>query len=498
MDLDTPEGVFGIASLVFILALIAVRLSRRLGMPSLLLYLGIGMVLGIDALGIDLENTLLTEQLGFVALVFILAEGGLTTRWENVRPALGLGISLATISVVVSIAVAGAGVFLLMGFDWRTSLLWGAVLSSTDAAAVFSVLRGVGVKPRLSAALELESGLNDAPVVIAVTLLASSATLSWLDPLLVVYELIIGAAIGAAIGLGGSWVMRREALPAAGLYPLATIALIGGAYAVGVFAHASGFLATYVAAVVLGNSRVPHRSATLSFAEGLGWLAQIGLFVMLGLYVDPTGLPAAVVPGVLIGLILLLVARPASVVAAALPFRLPWREQAFLSWSGLRGAVPIVLATIPLMNGVDHSLLLLDVIVVVVVTYTLLQGTTLAWVARRLGVIQQGQAVEIQLEAAPLDQMNAHVLQVTIPERSRMHGVYVSQLRLPVPSTISLLMRDGEPVHLNPNIRLQAGDQLLIVAPERVRAATERRLRAVGRGGALATWFGERGERSDD
>ncbi|ACV79529.1 potassium/proton antiporter [Nakamurella multipartita] len=497
MNLGTPEAIFAIAALVLLLSIIAVRLSRRLGMPSLLLYLGIGLVLGVDTFGIDLDNTLLTEHLGFVALVFILAEGGLTTRWSNVRPALGLGISLATVSVVVSVAIAGAGVFLLMGFDWRTSLLWGAVLSSTDAAAVFSVLRGVGVKPRLSAALELESGLNDAPVVIAVVLLAGTAEITWLDPLLVVYELVVGALIGAGIGWGGAWLMRREALPAAGLYPLATIALIGGAYAVGVFTHASGFLACYVAAVVLGNSRIPHRSATLSFAEGLGWLAQIGLFVMLGLYVDPTGLPAALVPGLLIGLFVLLVARPVSVVAAALPFRLPWREQIFLSWSGLRGAVPIVLAMIPLMNGVEYSSLLLDVIVVVVVTYTLLQGTTLPWLARKLGVVQSGQAFEIEMEAAPLDEMNAHVLQVTIPEKSKMHGVYVAQLRLPMPATISLLMRNGEPVHLNPNIRLQSGDQLLVIAPERVRAATERRLRAVGRGGALANWFGERGERSD-
>lgn len=497
MNLGTPEAIFAIAALVLLLSVIAVRLSRRVGMPSLLLYLGIGLLLGVDELGIDMENTLLTEHLGFVALVFILAEGGLTTRWENVRPALGLGVSLATVSVVVSIGVAGAGVFLLMGFDWRTSLLWGAVLSSTDAAAVFSVLRGVGVKPKLSAALELESGLNDAPVVIAVTLLASSAQITWLDPLLVVWELVAGAVIGAAIGLGGAWVMRREALPAAGLYPLATIALIGGAYAVGVFSHASGFLACYVAAVVLGNSRIPHRSATLSFAEGLGWIAQIGLFVLLGIYVDPTGLPAALVPGLLIGLWVLLVARPASVVAASLPFRLPWREQAFLSWSGLRGAVPIVLAMIPLMNDIDSAPLLLDVIVVVVVTYTLLQGTTLPWLARTLGVVQSGQAFEIQLEAAPLDEMNAHVLQVTIPEKSKMHGVYISQLRLPMPATISLLIRNGEPLHLNPNIRLQSGDQLLVVAPERVRAATERRLRAVGRGGPLATWFGDRGDRAD-
>jgi len=210
MNLDTPEGAFGLASLVLLLALVAVRLSRRFGTPTLLLYLGIGLVLGIDQFGLDLTDTLLTEQLGFVALVFILAEGGLTTRWENVRPALGLGISLATVSVVVSIAVAGLGVHLLLGFDWRTSLLWGAVLSSTDAAAVFSVLRGVGVKPRLSAALELESGLNDAPVVIAVLLLAGTEEITWLSPLLVIWELIVGALIGAAIGFAGAWLLRSR------------------------------------------------------------------------------------------------------------------------------------------------------------------------------------------------------------------------------------------------------------------------------------------------
>jgi len=153
-----------------------------------------------------------------------------------------------------------------------------------------------------------------------------------------------------------------------------------------------------------------------------------------------------------------------------------------------------VLAMIPLMNGLPSALLLLDVIVVVVVIYTLLQGTSLPWVARKLGVIQSGQALEVQLEAAPLDEMNAHVLQITIPEGSKMHGVYISQLRLPAPTTIALLLRDGEPVAVNPNVRLQAGDQLLVVAPERVRTATEKRIRAIGRGGPLANWFGERGD----
>jgi cell volume regulation protein A len=454
------------------------------------------MLFGNAGFGIDFSNTLLTEHLGLAALVFILTEGGLTTRWANVRPALGLGVAMATVSVAVSIAVAAAGVHLLLGLDWRTSLTWGAVLSSTDVAAVFSVLRGVGVRSKLAAALELESGLNDAPVVIAVLLFAGGGALHWTDPLLVVYELVAGAAIGLALGFAGSWWLRRGALPATGLYPLAAIAVASGAYAGAQFAHASGFLATYLAALVLGNSALPQRASTLSFAEGLGWVAQIGLFVLLGLYVDPTKLPAALLPGVIIGLMVLLVARPLSVIAAALPFRLPWREQAFLSYSGLRGAVPIVLALIPLSLGQPHSGELVAVIVVGVVIYTLLQGTTLPLVARVLRVVDNGTATEVHIDVAPLDEMKAHVLQVRVPEGSRLHGVYLTQLRLPEGAVVALLMRQGAPVQTDRTTRLQAGDQVLIVTPERVRTATERRLRAVARGGALARWFGEGDEAS--
>ncbi|HET8589454.1 MAG TPA: potassium/proton antiporter [Nakamurella sp.] len=482
------------SALILILAVIAVRISRRFGLPTLLLYLGIGMLFGNAGFGIDFSNTLLTEHLGLAALVFILTEGGLTTRWANVRPALGLGVAMATVSVVVSIAVAAVGVHLLLGLDWRVSLTWGAVLSSTDVAAVFSVLRGVGVRPKLAAALELESGLNDAPVVIAVLLFAGGSAIHWTDPLLVVYELIAGAAIGLALGFAGSWWLRRGSLPATGLYPLAAIAVASGAYAGAQFAHASGFLATYLAALVLGNSELPQRASTLSFAEGLGWVAQIGLFVLLGLYVDPTKLPAALVPGVIIGLMVLLVARPLSVIAAALPFRLPWREQAFLSYSGLRGAVPIVLALIPLSVGQPHSAELVAVIVVAVVIYTLLQGTTLPMVARALRVVDNGTATEVHIDVAPLDEMKAHVLQVRVPDGSRLHGVYLTQLRLPEGAVVALLMRQGAPLQTDRTTRLQSGDQLLIVTPERVRTATERRLRAVARGGALARWFGEGGE----
>src|SRR6185312_10825984 len=289
------------AAAVVLLGVLAVRASVRLGLPSLLLYLGIGIVLGEAVLGIRFSDAALTEAVGLGALVLILTEGGLTTRWATVRPALGVGIALSTVAVVVSITVVGTALHVLLDLPWRTAFLWGAVLSSTDAAAVFSVLRGVGVSRRLRGALELESGMNDAPVVLAVVLLASDDPITWLTPVLVVYELVAGAVIGLALGFGGAWALRRAALPSTGLYPLAALAVCLLAYSAGTIAHASGLLATYVAALVLGNSSLPHRGDVRSFAEGTGWLAQIGLFVLLGLYASPLRLAAALVPALIAG-----------------------------------------------------------------------------------------------------------------------------------------------------------------------------------------------------
>ncbi len=486
------EILLGIAAAVILLGVVAVRVSVRLGLPSLLLYLGIGVVLGESVLGIQFSDAALTESLGLTALVLILAEGGLTTSWRAVRPALGIGIALSTVSVLVSIGVVGVGLHLLLHLDWRTALLWGAVLSSTDAAAVFSVLRGVGVSKRLAGALELESGMNDAPVVIAVVLLSSGEAFTWLTPLLVVYELVAGAVIGALLGMGGAWALRRAALPSTGLYPLAAIAVCVLAYTTGQLAHASGLLATYVAALVLGNSDLPHRGGVRSFAEGTGWLAQIGLFVLLGLYASPQRLVPAVVPALVAGALLLLVARPLSVVAASLPFRLPWREQTFLSWSGLRGAVPIVLALIALTEGAPAATELVDVVFVLVVVLTLLQGTTLPWVARLLGVARAGEPRELEVDAAPLDELGADLLQVRVPVGSRLKGVYLRELRLPRGATVSLVVRDEEAFTPSMETRLRERDQLLVVTTATVRGATEDRIRDVDLRGRLARWSGRK------
>jgi potassium/hydrogen antiporter len=482
------EVLLGIGAAVVLVGVLAVRVSVRLGLPSLLLYLGIGVVLGESVLGIRFSDAPLTESLGLAALVLILVEGGLTTRWSAVRPALGIGIALSTVAVAVSIGVAGVALHLLLGLDWRTALLWGAVLSSTDAAAVFSVLRGVGVSPRIAGALELESGLNDAPVVIAVVLLASGEPVTWLSPLLVAYELAAGGAVGVLLGVAGAWALRRAALPATGLYPLAALAVCVLAYATGQFAHASGLLATYAAALVLGNAELPHRGAVRSFAEGTGWLAQIGLFVLLGLYVSPPRLVGALVPAVVAGLVLLLAARPLSVLAATAPFRVPWREQAFLSWAGLRGAVPIVLALVGLTEGAPNAPTLVDAVFVLVVGLTLLQGTTLPWAARRLGVSHGLEPRELEVDAAPLDELGADLLQVTVPVGSRLRGVYLRELRLPRGATVSLLVRDAEAFTPTPDTRLRERDQLLVVATSAARTATEARLRAVDRRGRLARW----------
>lgn len=491
--MDQLPVVLGIGGVVLLASVVAVRVSTRVGLPSLLLYLGIGVALGESGIGIHFDNSSLTQSLGLAALVMILSEGGLTTRWDAVKPALGPGILLSTVAVVVSVVVTGTALHWLLGLDWRFGLLWGAVLASTDAAAVFSVLRSVGVRPKLVGTLELESGFNDAPAYIAVVLLASKATMDWTLPLLVVYELAVGLVLGLLFGWLGAVALRRAALPATGLYPLATVAVCILAYSSGQLAHASGLMATYVAGLVLGNSRLPHRSDTLSFAEGLGWIAQIGLFVLLGLYASPERILEALVPGLVSGAVVLVLARPLSVVLSLLPFRLPWREQAFLAWAGLRGAVPIVLALIPLSEGVPGAERLVDAVFVLVIVLTLLQGATLGPLARVLGLAKATEAQEIEVDAAPLDELGAELLQVRIQKGSKLHGVYVSELGLPVGATVSLVVRGGSGFTPQKTSRLQEADQLLVVTTARVREATERRLRAIDRAGRLARWRGEFG-----
>ncbi|CAJ1497137.1 potassium/proton antiporter [[Mycobacterium] holstebronense] len=497
MSLEQLYLALLIGGLVLLASIIATRAADRVGLPSLLLFLLVGVVIGNDGLGLDFSDVQLASDLGTTALAVILVEGGLTTRFANIRRLLAPAAVLATVGVVVSMAVIAVAAHLLLGISWQLAFLLGAIVSPTDAAAVFSILRVLPLPRRVAGLLEAESGFNDAPAAIVVLMLSTTPLV--IDPVHAIggvfYELIAGSAIGLVVGLVGAMMLRRAALPASGLYPLATFGLAMVAFAAAASLHSSGFIAAYLSGVVLANSGLPHRAAIRSFAEGLGWLAQIGLFVLLGLLVSPSQLSGELIPALIIGAVLLLLSRPLSVVASLIWFKVPWREQIFLSWAGLRGAVPIVLATFPIVEGVPDSYRLLNIVFILVVVYTVVQGPSLGLFAHWLRLIPRDATREIQVEAAPLDVLEAELLTMTVQPGSKLHNVSVLELRLPDPSVITLIIRKGDTFVPQPDTRITVGDELLIVTTSKTRLSAERRLRAVSRRGKLAHWFDEYGDK---
>lgn len=485
-----------IGCVTVLLSIAALRATQRLGLPALLVFLGAGLVLGEGGLGILFEDFALAQALGTFALALILIEGGLSTRWQAIHRQLAPAGMLATIGIGVSVTVTALGAHFLLGFDWQLSLTIGAVVASTDAAAVFSVLRGIGLPKRLSGTLEAESGFNDAPAVILVLAFSSAAGIPDPAHLLgdLIWELAVGSAIGVVVGFGGAWLLRRLALPVSGLYPLAVFSLGLAAFAAAGALHASGFIAAYLAALVLGNSHLPHRAATQSFATGLGWMAQLGMFVMLGLLASPSSLLQAIVPGLVLGVVLTLVARPLAVWVSLLPFKFTFKEQVLMSWAGLRGAIPIVLATIPHAAHLPGAQNLWDIVFVLVVVFTLLQGPTLPWVARKLGLAQEGVVQEIDIETAPLDAVDGEVLTITVQKASGLAGIRIFELRLPEGSAIAGVVRGDRLFVPAMADRLRSGDQLIVVTTPKLREATEERLTALARAGRLARWLGETGK----
>lgn len=495
-DLHDLTLVLLVGSAVLVVSVAAVRLSLRSGLPSLLIYLGIGLLLGEEGFGIRYDNEQLTQVLGYAALVLILVEGGLTTQWSGIRRSVAPAAVLATVGVGVSVLVVGVAAHVLLHWSWPIAFLVAAVLASTDAAAVFSVLRRVPLPRRISGMLEAESGFNDAPVVLLVAALAASLAPGatpqpwWQVGVVAVLELAGGAVIGLAVGWGGARLLRVVASTSSALFAIGVVSMAVLAYAAADVVHASGFIACYLAALVLGNLRLPHRPAVIGFATAIGWLAQIGLFVLLGLLASPQGFDDVLVPALVVGTALLLLGRPLSVIVSCTPFRMPWRTQAFLSWAGLRGAVPVVLATVPLTVGAVGVEWIFDLVFVLVVIFTLVQAPTLPWVARRLGLDDAHHRVDLAVEATPLSDLGADLLEIDIGPRSKVAGVRIFELRLPVGANVALVVREGTSFVPRESDSLRHGDQLLIVTPAAVRDLTERRLHAVSRGGRLAGWSG--------
>lgn len=476
---------------VLLAGLAAVKASYRLGTPVLLLFVALGVAAGEAGLGLRFDDADLTVSVGTLLLAVILWDGGFATKTRQIRSVAARSMVLATVGVMISVAVTSALVYVVLPVDLRTALILGSVASSTDAAATFAVLRTVPVVRRVRTTLEAESGLNDPPVIVLVSVVVSDAwdqMSPWGMAGMAVYQLTMGAVLGAVVAVAGVALLRVTALPASGLYPLANVAIGMVAFAGAGHLGASGLLACYVAGLVVGNARLPHERTTQGFVEALAWLAQMGLFVMLGLLASPERLPGAVPMALVVGAALTFVARPVSVLACLTPFRVRLAEQAFIAWGGLRGAVPIVLAAVAMSADVPGAMAIFDVVFVLVIMFTLIQGPTLPWAARATGVARRGDLTGLTFESAPLDKGDLVALQMEVPERSRIHGVTVAELRLPPTVALPLIIREGEVLVPEPSTVLRHGDDVVLTAPARQVDLVQRRLREVGRFGRLAGW----------
>jgi cell volume regulation protein A len=381
------------SSLLLFLSIFAWKISSWLGIPALLLFLGIGMLAGSDGPGkIHFENVLLAQEVGIVALAFILFAGGLDTQWRVVRPALGSALSLSTVGMLLTAVIVAGFAFIVLHFSFIEGLLLGAIIAATDAAAVFSVLRtrNLQLKERLLPLLELESGMNDPTAIfltIGLTTLLINPHESVLSILLLfAQQMGVGTILGILIGWAAVRLINHLHLDVEELYYVLTIAIVLSVYSLTTLLGGSGFLAVYLVGLLLGNSSVPCIGRLLHFHNSLAWLMQITMFLILGLLVFPSRLPAVMGSGLLITGVAVFLARPLSVLIALFPARISLQEKLFIGWVGLRGAVPIVLATFPLLAGVPKASFLFDLVFFIVLASVLLQGTTVPLVARWLRV----------------------------------------------------------------------------------------------------------------
>jgi cell volume regulation protein A len=464
--------------------------GAKLRVPGALLFLGLGMLFGnegFDLIRLDDADAGLVQNLGAVALIFILLEGGLTTKPTDLRLSALPGGLLATVGVVITGGVTALGTWVLLDVDVGTAALIGAVVASTDAAAVFGMMRTTPLPRRVSAMLRLESGAND-PIAVMLTVgLVATVTGDgvtagdWVG--FAVIQLGGGAVIGGAVGLVGVAILRRVELGTEGMYPVIAWAMGALAYGLGAAAGASGFVAVYVAGVLIGGLVPRHRRSILGVHEALANAAEIGLFLLLGLLVTPSDLPSVAVPALLVALVLTLVARPLTVVLCTMFQGFDLRSRALLSWGGLRGAVPIVLATFPATAGVPGATVIFNVVFFVVLVSVLVQGTTLLPLVRLLGLEETRPGWAPVAEVLPIDGVDVDLVEVHVTEDLPLHGRYLHEVPPPDRALVAAILRGNRVLIPRGDTRLEGGDVLLLTSQRE--SASSLRLTAWARGEPL-------------
>lgn len=467
-------GLIGAVALLILLAVLASKVSTRFGIPALLLFLGVGMLAGSEGVGgIDFTDFELAQTVGVVSLAYILFAGGLSTRWADVQPVLAPGLGLATLGVTLTAAIAGSAAAWALDLPWTTGLLVGAILSSTDAAAVFSVLRsrGAGLGGQLRPLLELESGSNDPMAVFLTVALLEIVTdpatsVVSLVPLLL-QQVVVGAAVGLVSARVAVWMINRLRLEYEGLYPVATLAVVVQTYAVAAALGGSGFLAVYLAGIVMGNAEFLHRNSLVRFHDAIAWLGQIAMFLVLGLLVFPSALRSVAGASLVVAVALVVLARPVAVFITLAASRFSIRERTMVSWVGLRGAVPIVLATFPLVEGLPQAQLIFDVVFVAVLVSVLIQGTTLPLVARWLRVDEPAANVRpYPVEAVASGEGGTELHELVVGAGVAADGRALIDLALPEGSLVVLISRGDEFIVPQGSTRLHAHDNVLVLADD--------------------------------
>ncbi|MHC1766346.1 MAG: potassium/proton antiporter [Verrucomicrobiia bacterium] len=464
-----------VTGVLLLLGIASSKLSTRLGVPVLVLFLLVGMAAGSEGIGgIEFEDYRLAHAVGTVALAAILFDGGLGTSMSAIRVAWQPSVLLITLGVLVTAAITGVAASWILGISMLEGLLLGSIVASTDASAVFSILRsgGVGLPKRISAVLEVESASND-PMAIFLTvgcieLLLGNVSLGPGLLGLFASQMLIGAFLGLIGGHAAVWVVNRIELGASGMYPVLVSAFCLVTYGLAVYLNGSGFLAVYLAGVVIGNRQVSFQQGIRRFHDALAWLAQIIMFVTLGLLCFPSRLLEVSGKALLVSVVLMLLARPVAVWISALPFKFSWRELTFMSWVGLKGAVPITLATFPLMFATPEislqAPLLFDVVFFIVVASAILQGTSLTPAARLLGLERpRDPEPPVTLEISSLRKVDGKVVDYAISEDSRAAGRLVKELALPGEVVIALIARDGKVIPPQGMTRIHVGDHIMLV-----------------------------------
>jgi potassium/hydrogen antiporter len=454
-------------------------LADRLRVPGLLLFLALGMLVGSEGIGgIEFSNMELARTLGTIALVLIIFEGGLTAGWSEIRPVLGTAASLGTIGTAVTAVIAGFAAKLLFDLSTLEGMLVGAAIAATDSAAIFAVLRRSNLEKRLARSLEGESGMND-----PVALLLVIGFIEWIQQPgygladmagLLALKLGLGAAIGLGLGRLAVLALDRAQLPSEGIYPVATVAIAGLAYGVAEIAHGSGFLAVYLTALALGSARIPARRTVVAFHQGLGWVAQISLFILLGLLVFPTSLDDVAPEALALSAVLILVARPVAAVVATVFAPLNMKERLMLGWAGLRGATPIWLATFPVVAGIKEGNVLFAIVFFVVVSSTLVQGASFEPLATRLGLTTDEPALPRRLlESGRIRRMGGDVIAYRLPPGAAAVGHPVRDLELPREALVNVIVRDGDAIPPRGSTELREGDELHILVRSELRDEVE-------------------------